>query len=132
MSNRVDPGITQKRSGEDTAMPDQEPQSRRAKSLVEITKRFLRLLQESEDGILDLKEASKVLRWHSTSKLRLKRCALLWSHSKSIFFDKHEKLAIYALSKLEILIYFKSINSIPTEHGLLHTLFSGTIFTVLF
>ncbi|CAF99548.1 unnamed protein product, partial [Tetraodon nigroviridis] len=32
--------------------------SRRAESLAEITKRFLRLLQESEDGILDLKEAS--------------------------------------------------------------------------
>lgn len=45
-------------------MPDQEPKSRRAESLAEITKRFLRLLQESEDGILDLKEASEGLRSH--------------------------------------------------------------------
>lgn len=59
MSNRVDPWTSQKRSVEDAAMPDPEPQSRRAKSLAEITKSFLRLLQESEGGIVDLKDASE-------------------------------------------------------------------------
>lgn len=37
-------------------MPDQDPKSRAEKSLAELTKRFLRLLQESEGGILDLKK----------------------------------------------------------------------------
>ncbi|TWW68114.1 Transcription factor E2F4, partial [Takifugu flavidus] len=48
-------------SGEGTAMPDQDPKSRAEKSLAELTKRFLRLLQESEGGILDLKKAVKIL-----------------------------------------------------------------------
>uniref|UniRef100_A0A674PR19 E2F/DP family winged-helix DNA-binding domain-containing protein n=1 Tax=Takifugu rubripes TaxID=31033 RepID=A0A674PR19_TAKRU len=49
------------RSGEGTAMPDQDPKSRAEKSLAELTKRFLRLLHESEGGILDLKKAVKIL-----------------------------------------------------------------------
>lgn len=102
MSNRLDPGNSQRGSGTDSAMPDQEPKGRRGKSLVEITKKFLRLLQESENGTLDLKEASEVPRSHYTTKLRLKRWALVCSHSKSIFLDRDEKLAIFALSKLEM------------------------------
>ncbi|XP_011608632.1 transcription factor E2F4-like [Takifugu rubripes] len=42
-------------------MPDQDPKSRAEKSLAELTKRFLRLLHESEGGILDLKKAVKIL-----------------------------------------------------------------------
>lgn len=64
MSDRVDPRASQKGPGRDPAMPDPEPKSRRAKSLVEITKSFLRLLQESEGGIVDLKEASEEISFH--------------------------------------------------------------------
>lgn len=45
-------------------MPDQDPKGRRGKSLVELTKRFLRLLQESEGGILDLKKVKAQVSFH--------------------------------------------------------------------
>lgn len=45
-------------------MQDQDPQKRGEKSLVELTKLFLRLLQESKHGILDLKEASAQVSFH--------------------------------------------------------------------
>lgn len=76
MSNRVDPVNSDKGSGGDSAMPAQEPKSRRTKSLVEITRRFLRLLQESEDGILDLKEASAQISFHHRVKTK-KMCFIM-------------------------------------------------------
>lgn len=51
-------------SGEGSAMPDQDPEIRREKSLVELTKQFLRLLQESEGGILDLKQVTAKISFH--------------------------------------------------------------------
>lgn len=50
--------------GEGAAMPDQDPEIRREKSLVELTKQFLRLLQESEGGILDLKQVTAKISFH--------------------------------------------------------------------
>lgn len=63
MSTRY-PGNSARRSGEGTAMPDQDPKSRAEKSLAELTKRFLRLLQESEGGILDLKKVNARMSFH--------------------------------------------------------------------
>lgn len=64
MLDEADPGSRLEGSGEDTAMPERDPTSRRRRSLVGLTKRFLRLLQESKGGVLDLKKASVQISLH--------------------------------------------------------------------
>ena len=90
MSNRVDLSHSQKSSGKDTAMTDQELTSRRAKSLVEMTKKFLRLLHESEDGILDLKQASPQISFRHSVE------------TKDVFYVDVRTVNLFSLTGMQI------------------------------
>ncbi|XP_076583466.1 transcription factor E2F4-like isoform X2 [Chaetodon auriga] len=58
----MDPGGRQHCSEGATAVPDPNPKHQRSlRSLNVLATRFVRLLQEAEDGVLDLKEAVRVL-----------------------------------------------------------------------
>lgn len=57
----MDPGGSPHSPGGDTAVPDESPKYQRSlRSLNALATRFVRLLQEAEGGVLDLKDVSEL------------------------------------------------------------------------